>query len=375
MCEMECSEVNLNDEELNSVELSPTGVPVSWRGADFTVRTEVALSGVNSRILAGGHFIVMMSWRRKIRRLLPARSVGLWAVLMVTSTLIMVSRRLTDPLREDMAVNVLPPMPATDQEMVRELFHYLSHPNRRTCRKVTRMGGGVIRGIRWPLAMDGHKYVCLDGEQLDMPHTDRCLVYSFGISNDWSFDDSMADFGCTVFSFDPSINMSSVARSELVHFRPVGIKGADGDDGDIGASDGADDRRGWELLTLDTIAERLGHARRPIHYLKLDVEGAEWSVFRQQAALGAGSTLARVEQLGVELHFLTHLPPERHTDFYRGLYESLLALQSLGFYLFSFEENLGLLDWVKIPGLGRNLTTAFEVVWLRSPCARQAAHG
>ncbi|CAG2232362.1 unnamed protein product [Mytilus edulis] len=30
-----------------------------------------------------------------------------------------------------------------------------------------------------------------------------CLVYSFGINNQWSFDDAMANIGCDVFSFDP----------------------------------------------------------------------------------------------------------------------------------------------------------------------------
>ena len=44
-----------------------------------------------------------------------------------------------------MAVNVLPPMPAIDTELVEELFRYLSHPHPRTCHKVARMGGGVVR--------------------------------------------------------------------------------------------------------------------------------------------------------------------------------------------------------------------------------------
>ena len=219
------------------------------------------------------------------------------------------------------------------------------------------------RGIRWPIVLDGQKYVCMDGEQLDLPHTDRCIVYSFGINNDWSFDDDMASFGCSVFAFDPSMNATSLQRGDSTRFWPVGV----------GERDGTSEL-GWQLLTLDSIAEQLGHTGRTIHYLKMDVEYSEWAVFRQQVARGARSTLAHVEQLSVELHFLATLPPEQHVDFYRELYQNLLAMQALGFYLFSFEENLGLLDWVQIPGLGRNLTTAVEVVWLRSDCARQAAH-
>ena len=32
----------------------------------------------------------------------------------------------------------------------------------------------------------------------------KCLVYSFGIANDFTFDDVMAKRGCEVHSFDPS---------------------------------------------------------------------------------------------------------------------------------------------------------------------------
>ncbi len=34
----------------------------------------------------------------------------------------------------------------------------------------------------------------------------RCLVYSFGVSDDWSFEDTMGNLGCRVRAFDPTID-------------------------------------------------------------------------------------------------------------------------------------------------------------------------
>lgn len=49
---------------------------------------------------------------------------------------------------------------------------------------------------------DGGYYVCLD--EAVKPIKDNCLVYSFGVRDDWSFDEAMQKiFGCEIHSFDP----------------------------------------------------------------------------------------------------------------------------------------------------------------------------
>ena len=40
-------------------------------------------------------------------------------------------------------------------------------------------------------AWDGHKYVCED----DFSEEEECLVYTFGVSDDASFEESMASIG------------------------------------------------------------------------------------------------------------------------------------------------------------------------------------
>ena len=48
--------------------------------------------------------------------------------------------------------------------------------------------GGII---------DGSKCICMDKLYLDIKNRE-CLVYSFGLSDDWTFEELMADLGCRV---------------------------------------------------------------------------------------------------------------------------------------------------------------------------------
>lgn len=64
---------------------------------------------------------------------------------------------------------------------------------------------GEMRTEQWPLCRD-------------RPLGDDCLVYSFGIANDFHFDDMMAQHGCEVHSFDPT--RASFAKHTAHRFRP-----------------------------------------------------------------------------------------------------------------------------------------------------------
>ena len=82
------------------------------------------------------------------------------------------------------------------------------------------------------------------------------------------------------------------------------------------------------------------------------------------------STLFRnVEQIGIELHFKEYLPLVKHIDFYRSFYQIFLNMQEMGFYLFSYEPNLLMVPTLDVPGVDDKLTTAMEVVWLKTKCA------
>ena len=63
----------------------------------------------------------------------------------------------------------------------------------------------------WP-QMDGVKKICMDKIYNDV-RTNSCLVYSFGLSKDWSFEEIMALMGCTVSKLN---NCRATKEYELI---------------------------------------------------------------------------------------------------------------------------------------------------------------
>ena len=66
----------------------------------------------------------------------------------------------------------------------------------------------VSKTLHWHgAASDGDKLLCLDNLSHDIMDG-NCLVYSFGIAEDWTFEISMADMGCKVSSVKQFQRMS-----------------------------------------------------------------------------------------------------------------------------------------------------------------------
>ncbi len=109
---------------------------------------------------------------------------------------------------------------------------------------------------------DGSWPVCLDSFRQS-----ECLVYSFGVATDWSFDQQMGAFGCEVHSFDPTVDLPEKLAPNVT-FHKWGLKGA----GKTVQSNGP---MLGPLYTLSEVRHRLGH-HRGLSVLKMDCEGCEW---------------------------------------------------------------------------------------------------
>ncbi|PVD35094.1 hypothetical protein C0Q70_06375 [Pomacea canaliculata] len=159
----------------------------------------------------------------------------------------------------------------------------------------------------------GNWPVCFDKNLIPQSN---CLVYSFGIDYDFRFDDAMANIGCTVYSFDPSmLDTPDHKRGDRVFFKRMGISDKDDDHFVPRVDEYVEKRRavnGWPMRRLQTILDQLGHKKEQLTVLKLDIEGYEWDVTRDLLDSGI---LSSVPQFLVEWHLFTDFPPrERVPD-------------------------------------------------------------
>ncbi|XP_057368017.1 probable methyltransferase-like protein 24 [Daphnia carinata] len=179
----------------------------------------------------------------------------------------------------------------TESMSAQEMYQYLRWTNSTACQNAVDIGFNVgnFNGV---IAPDGHKAVCFD--RSITPDAGNCLVYSFGINNEWSFEDAMATYGCQVYSFDPSMNVSGHDRSQFVHFFDIGLDG----------QDRLHPSKKWKMRTATSIYDILKNRHGEsalIDVLKLDVETSEWDAIPQM--MNAGFLANKVKQLVVELHF------------------------------------------------------------------------
>lgn len=233
------------------------------------------------------------------------------ALVTAFAIVVLLSRRVPTafPFYQCLSMNSRTDWSAIDVNTMttKQIMDYFRWNNASSCRLAQYFGG-----VTFLFGIDGQKAVCMDPEI--MPLAGKCIVYSFGINNDWSFEEMIDRYGCDVYAFDPSLNMTTrKCNDSNIRYFHLGL-------GDH--EEQFDD--GWHVQTLSTIYDQLltekQHASdRFIDYLKIDIEEDEWTVLID--ILDSGM-LEKVRQMAVEVH----LPLEGNiTDYQRlvGLLRSM----------------------------------------------------
>jgi hypothetical protein len=226
-----------------------------------------------------------------------------------------------------------------------QLVKYFMWTNHSSCQLSHDFGGVMMDN---PSGLAGQKAVCIDPKVAPKPGD--CLVYSFGINDEWSFDEKMSRYGCEVFAFDPSMDMNPHDHSPgNVHFYNWGL----------GEKDEYDRNFNWTIRSLSTIYKKLSarHGRKIIDYLKIDIEYSEWIALPQIIASGM---LANVRQLGMEVHLDEVASLEQHVEWAK----LLRTIEKMGMVRFDSEYNPWFRGNFTLFSLSASL--GYEIAWYNS---------
>lgn len=171
------------------------------------------------------------------------------------------------------------------------------------CQNIFRMGQIV----------DGGWDVCHD-HMIRFNHP--CIVYSFGVSADLTFDDEVSEtYHCDVYSFDQSTAFPTHQHGPNAWFNRIGI------------GNKHEKFKAGYVAPLQELREMLNHTSSPIDILKIDVEGAEWPSLPNMIKT---NQLEDVAQLYLEFH--GHGDKENELLVLKMLYDA-------GFRIFWFHPN------------------------------------
>ncbi|XP_070274020.1 probable methyltransferase-like protein 24 isoform X1 [Myotis yumanensis] len=136
--------------------------------------------------------------------------------------------------------------------------------------------------------------VCLD-DRFGLAHQIRnkqCRLYSLGLgSDDTQFEVSMANNGCEVHRFDPSVKSAHILENQRLWYHRLSIDWRDPHPAVAARKPHSNTRK------LGTILNEFGHHK--IDVLKADLESAEWKVLEN---LILEDVLEQIGQLVFEIH-------------------------------------------------------------------------
>jgi hypothetical protein len=146
--------------------------------------------------------------------------------------------------------------------------------------RLTFWNDDYLKYILISIRIDGAWYVCMD--EGVKPIKNKCVVLSFGILNDASFDAEMSsNYKCQVESFDPYYVNEWFRKKEYENVLTMNVNaswryhkmGITGDSAKVTKNNSV----GW-IAKIEDILEYTQLTNKVIDVFKMDIENNEWSV-------------------------------------------------------------------------------------------------
>ena len=175
-----------------------------------------------------------------------------------------------------------------------QYFRLYSQSYQNTCAVLKKFGGIWVDHLHLP---DGVKHICFDKVFQDLKR-DECLVYSFGLSDDWSFEEEMLQIGCKVRAFDPTVeDENGLHDGNHFKFAQIGITDT------TGAAQIESIKEKRRVMTLSDSMKYMGDEGKHLTILKVDIEGMEFRCFHDWIESGI---LNHIDQIHLEIHNSDH---------------------------------------------------------------------
>ena len=182
---------------------------------------------------------------------------------------------------------------------------------------------------------DGERYLCMDNFHNDILN-DRCLIYSFGIADDYQFEELMGSVGCVVHAYDPTVSLPA-SPAKNVYFKKLGLGHFKGKKELTLNFDANMRSEPVPITTLKDAISQNGDLGKEITYLKVDIEGSEIKAIPEWIQSGV---LENVRQIGIELHTgKVYFDRKGQTDAAKKLLKFTTELYDLGFRHISYSPN------------------------------------
>jgi len=157
-----------------------------------------------------------------------------------------------------------------------------------------------------------------------------CLVCSFGLSFDWHFEKEMKGHGCKVYNFDLA-SLENKLETQTDRGNLIGAKLSEKNSGiKKGNSEKLPKSSDYIYRTLELLLAGGVDKENTINYVKLDIEGEEWTVI---STLLESGLLSKIRQLSVEIHLL-----KDDLEYFQDLAGMIQNLEKTGMIRFHSKE-------------------------------------